>query len=43
MNATTLNEAKRNLERLINQVNADAEPMIMTAQMFLTELKYTQY
>lgn len=29
MNATTVNEAKKNLERLIEQVNADAEPTII--------------
>ena len=29
MNATTVNEAKQNLDRLIKQVNADAEPTII--------------
>jgi antitoxin YefM len=29
MNATTINEAKENLEQLIEQVNADAEPTII--------------
>lgn len=29
MNAVTLNEAKRNLEQLIEQVIADAEPTIV--------------
>jgi len=29
MNATTVNEAKKNLGRLIAQVNADAEPTII--------------
>jgi antitoxin YefM len=29
MNATTVNEAKNNLERLIEQVTADAEPTII--------------
>ncbi|MBI4641084.1 MAG: type II toxin-antitoxin system prevent-host-death family antitoxin [Candidatus Tectomicrobia bacterium] len=29
MNATTVNEAKKNLDRLIEQVNADAEPVII--------------
>lgn len=29
MNATTVNEAKKNLERLIEQVTADAEPTII--------------
>ena len=29
MNATTVQEAKKNLDRLIEQVNADAEPTII--------------
>ena len=29
MNATTVNEAKNNLDRLIEQVTADAEPTII--------------
>ena len=29
MNATTVKEAKKNLDRLIRQVNADAEPTII--------------
>ena len=29
MNATTVREAKKNLQRLIEQVNADAEPTII--------------
>jgi antitoxin YefM len=29
MNATTVKEAKKHLERLIEQVNADAEPTII--------------
>lgn len=29
MNATTVNEAKNNLERLIEQVTADAEPTLI--------------
>ena len=29
MNATTIREAKKNLQRLIEQVNADAEPTII--------------
>ena len=29
MNATTVNDAKNNLERLIEQVTADAEPTII--------------
>lgn len=29
MNATTIKEAKKNLHRLIEQVNADAEPTII--------------
>ena len=29
MNATTVKEAKKNLDRLIEQVNADAEPTII--------------
>jgi len=29
MNATTVKEAKKNLDRLIRQVNADAEPIII--------------
>ncbi|ETX01192.1 MAG: antitoxin [Candidatus Entotheonella gemina] len=32
MNATTLNEAKETLERLIEQVNADAEPTIICGE-----------
>jgi antitoxin YefM len=29
MNATTVKEAKKHLDRLIEQVNADAEPTII--------------
>ncbi len=29
MNATTVKEAKKNLDRLIRQVNVDAEPIII--------------
>ena len=29
MNATTVKEAKKNLDRLVRQVNADAEPTII--------------
>jgi antitoxin YefM len=32
MNAVTVNEAKRNLERLIGQVIADAEPTIVVTE-----------
>jgi antitoxin YefM len=32
MNAVTVNEAKRNLERLIEQVIADAEPTIVVTE-----------
>ena len=32
MNATTVNEAKKSLARLIEQVNADAEPMIICGE-----------
>lgn len=33
MNAVTLAEAKRNLEELIERVNADAEPTIIVAEV----------
>ena len=32
MNATTVQEAKKNLDRLIEQVNADAEPTIICGE-----------
>ncbi len=39
MNAITLNEAKRNLEQLIQQVIADAEPTIVVTEAGQTEEK----